>query len=112
LKTYPVASFRTGARVTQTGVVTIDNGGQLYDLHIAGATVGEAGFAFGAGGILTFSGGAKAAPVSSENSNPQPETWVVSSAVGIGPGIAMTHDQLRPASGEYAAIFSRAVFWS
>jgi autotransporter passenger strand-loop-strand repeat protein len=41
--------------VNSTGIVTISAGGETYNLHIAGATVGETDFTFGSGSILTKS---------------------------------------------------------
>jgi autotransporter passenger strand-loop-strand repeat protein len=39
--------------VNAPGIVTVSAGGKDYNLHIAGATVGETDFSFGAGSILT-----------------------------------------------------------
>jgi len=108
------------ASVASAGVVTISNGGQLFNLHIAGAAVGEKGFSFGPGGILTLS----ADPVAAQGfvrqtmaiTAPKPDSLVAAftdaSGHGLAPtarangyrhGIAMTYDQTPPAAAEHAA---------
>jgi autotransporter passenger strand-loop-strand repeat protein len=112
------------ATVATAGVVTINNGGQLFKLHIAGTTVGEAGFAFGPGGVLTFSGGAAATrrisqpvkaasfakPYSSVAAFAQESGHDVARtarASGYGHGIAMTSDPIRPAAADHTALLAK-----
>jgi autotransporter passenger strand-loop-strand repeat protein len=111
------------ATVATAGVVTINNGGQLYKLHIAGTTVGEAGFAFGPGGVLTFSGSAPAEQMVSRPllaaGFPKPLSSVAAftdaSGHGLAPtarssgykhGIAMAYDQIQPAAVDHTALLA------
>jgi autotransporter passenger strand-loop-strand repeat protein len=112
------------AAVATAGVVTINNGGQLYKLHIAGTTVGEAGFAFGPGGVLTFSGGAAAAEQllawpfqAASYTKPHSSVAAVTDASGRGlaptarangykHGIAMAYDQIQPAAVDHTALLA------
>jgi hypothetical protein len=58
---YVPYSTSDSVSVNAPNLVTISAGSKTYNLHIAGATVGETDFSFGAGSILT--GGAAAQPV-------------------------------------------------
>lgn len=53
---YVPYSTSDSVSVKSPGIVTISAGGKDYNLHIAGATVGETDFSFGSGSVLTRDG--------------------------------------------------------